>query len=215
MSKRINFTATRVAEFQCPTGKPQAFLWDAKAPGLALRVTAHGARSYVFQSRLKEGGALRMTIGEPASWSIPDAQAEARKLQGLIDQGKDPRIERAATIAGQQAERQAAKVERAKREVSGLDAWTVYVAARQPHWGERNHADHLEPPRDSRRLRFLRGWSHEHIEEVFPRGSGAGGSVGLRAGGRPRVAVGGHWFDCGEDRLHDGDVAWLGTAGRA
>ncbi|MFN7918439.1 MAG: integrase family protein [Vicinamibacterales bacterium] len=143
MSKRINFTATRVAEFQCPTGKPQAFLWDAKAPGLALRVTAHGARSYVFQSRLKEGGALRMTIGEPASWSIPDAQAEARKLQGLIDQGKDPRIERAATIAGQQAERQAAKVERAKREVSGLDAWTVYVAARQPHWGERNHADHL------------------------------------------------------------------------
>ncbi|MFO1196819.1 MAG: hypothetical protein U1E86_07585 [Burkholderiaceae bacterium] len=27
--------------------------------------------------------------------------------------------------------------------MSRLDAWTVYVAARQPHWGERNHADHL------------------------------------------------------------------------
>jgi putative transposase len=24
-----------------------------------------------------------------------------------------------------------------------------------------------EPPRDSRRLHNLRGWSHEHIEEVF------------------------------------------------
>ena len=24
-----------------------------------------------------------------------------------------------------------------------------------------------EPPRDSRRLHILRGWSHEHIEEVF------------------------------------------------
>ena len=29
-----------------------------------------------------------------------------------------------------------------------------------------------EPPRDSRRLHFLRGWSHEHIEEVFPGGPG-------------------------------------------
>jgi hypothetical protein len=36
-----------------------------------------------------------------------------------------------------------------------------------------------EPPRDSRRLHFLRGWSHEHIEQVFPRGSGAGGADGL------------------------------------
>jgi hypothetical protein len=27
--------------------------------------------------------------------------------------------------------------------------------------------DTCEPPRDSRRLHNLRGWSHEHIEEVF------------------------------------------------
>jgi len=142
MAKRINFTVPRIEGFKCPNGKSQAFLWDSKAPGLALRVTKNGARSYVFQSRLKDGGALRMTIGEPASWSIPDAQAEARKLQGLIDQGKDPRIERAATIAGQQAQRQVAKVERAKRDVSGIDAWTVYVADRHPHWGELSRRDH-------------------------------------------------------------------------
>jgi hypothetical protein len=32
-----------------------------------------------------------------------------------------------------------------------------------------------EPPRDSRRLHFLRGWSHGYIEEVFPGGPGASG----------------------------------------
>src|SRR5207253_1174289 len=33
-----------------------------------------------------------------------------------------------------------------------------------------NHSDRLhtsEPPRDSRRLHYLRGWSHEQIDEVF------------------------------------------------
>jgi len=140
---RETFTAGRIERFRCPPGKPQAFLWDARTPGLALRVTAQGARAFVFQSRLKDGGALRITIGEPASWTIPKAQEEARRLQGLIDRGHDPRIERAATVARHAAEREAAKVERAKREVSGLDAWAVYCADRRDAWGARNHVDHL------------------------------------------------------------------------
>jgi hypothetical protein len=37
----------------------------------------------------------------------------------------------------------------------------------------------LEPPRDSRRLHYLRGWSHEHIDEVFTGGPGASRSVGV------------------------------------
>ena len=36
-----------------------------------------------------------------------------------------------------------------------------------------------EPPRDSRRLHFLRGWSHEYIEEVFPGSPGTCGPAGL------------------------------------
>lgn len=147
---RENFTAGRIAAFTCPAGKAQAFLWDAKAPGLALRVTAAGVRAFVFQGRLQDGAVLRLTIGEPrradggGTWSIAEARTEARRLQALVDQGKDPRIERAATVAQQAAEREAAKAERAKREVSGLDAWAVYVEERRPHWGDRHHADHLK-----------------------------------------------------------------------
>ena len=139
---REKLTAGRVADFRCPRGRAQGFLWDAKVSGLALRVTAGGARTYVFQSRLKDGATLRMTIGEPATWSIPAAQAEARRLQGLIDQGKDPRAERATTVAAHAAEREAAKLERARREVSGLDAWRAYCKDRASQWGAIHLADH-------------------------------------------------------------------------
>jgi hypothetical protein len=37
----------------------------------------------------------------------------------------------------------------------------------------------LEPPRDSRRLHFLRGWGHEQIDEVFAGGPRAGSSAGV------------------------------------
>ncbi len=136
------FTAARLEAFTCPEGKAQAFLWDAMAPGLGYRVTANGSRAFIFQGRL-DGQALRMTVGDPRSWAIDKAQAEARRLQGLIDQGKDPRQEKAATIAADQAERAAVKLDKQRMDVSGLAAWADYCKARRNAWSERNHADHL------------------------------------------------------------------------
>lgn len=138
---RENFTAARVEAFRCPAGKPQAFLWDAAVPGLALRATAGGACAYVFQSR-HEGKALRVTIGAPGTWTIPSVRTEARRLQSLLDRGIDPRIERAETVAKNVAVREAAKLDRQRREMTGLDAWAVYLEARRSHWGERHYVDH-------------------------------------------------------------------------
>ncbi len=139
---KVNFTAGRIAEFKCPDGKSQAFLWDAKAPGLALRVTANDARAYVFQGRLS-GQTIRHTIGAPDVWSISKAQDEARRLQGLLDQGRDPRIEKAATVEKEAGERVAKRAARRRLEVSGLDAWSVYCADRKSQWAPRSYADHL------------------------------------------------------------------------
>ncbi len=146
---KVNFTAGRLADFTCPDGKAQAFLWDSKAPGLALRVTAQGARAYVFQGRLRDGQTVRLTIGEPITeegrgvYTIPKAQEQARRLQRLIDEGKDPRRERAEQEASDRAVRDADKATRQRLEVTGLMAWEVYCAERKPHWSVRNHADHL------------------------------------------------------------------------
>jgi hypothetical protein len=51
---KIKFTAGRIDDFKCEVGKPQSFLWDTGSPGLGLRVTASGAKSYIFQTKLNQ-----------------------------------------------------------------------------------------------------------------------------------------------------------------
>lgn len=136
---KISFTAGRVAGFKCPAGKAQAFLWDTAAPGLGLRVTPAGKPSYIFQSEYI-GKSLRLTIGSPDAWNIPQAQEKARELQRQIDEGRDPREVKAEKTAVDVAKRDAAK-----RDTATVgEAWAVYLAERKPHWGEIHYADHLQ-----------------------------------------------------------------------
>lgn len=135
---KVNLTRPKVDGFKCPAGKAQAFLWDSTAPGLGLRVTPAGKPAYVFQS-LFEGRTLRLTIGSPDAWTIPDAQARARELQRQIDAGRDPREVKAAITAADVASREDAK----RQTVTVGEAWAAYLLERRPHWGERHYLDHV------------------------------------------------------------------------
>ena len=135
---RVVFTAPRVAGHKCPSDKPQAFLWDATTQGLGLRATPAGKPAYVFQGRYQDK-TIRITIGSPEAWAIPDAQAKARELQRLIDDGRDPREVRAEKTASDVAKRTAAKTEG----VTVGEVWAVYVAERRPHWGDMHYRDHI------------------------------------------------------------------------
>ena len=142
---KIAFTAGRVAGFKCPPDKQQAFLWDVTAPGLGLRATPAGKPAYVFQS-VYQGKDVRLTIGSPAAWSIPQAQEKARELQRLIDEGHDPRgLKRDALAA--QAEKQtaaaAAQVQAAAHALTTGEVWAVYLAERRQHWGALHYTDHI------------------------------------------------------------------------
>lgn len=141
---KVAFTAGRVAGFKCPPGKAQAFLWDATAPGLGLRVTTAGKPAYVFQGMYR-GAAVRVTIGSPAAWSIPQAQAKARELQRLIDEGTDPRTPKREALAEAAAQRAQAQEQQAAEQRAALtvgEVWAAYVSDRAPLWGERHLADH-------------------------------------------------------------------------
>ena len=137
---KIAFTAGRVSGFKCPPDKKQAFMWDATAPGLGLRATPAGKPAYVFQS-VYLGKDLRITIGSPAAWSIPDAQAKARELQRLIDEGKDPRDLKREALAVH-AEKQAAAAARA---LTVGEVWPLYLENGKPKrrdaWKPRYRAD--------------------------------------------------------------------------
>ena len=113
---REKLTAGRIRDYTCPTDKAQAFLWDTEAPGLALRATpASESRAFIFQTKLN-GKALRVTIGDSRAWGIEDARTEARRLQTEIDQGNDPRQQKAERIAAAEAKRAAAEAAKADAE---------------------------------------------------------------------------------------------------
>ena len=97
-------TAGNIERLTCPAGKQQAFLRDSKAPGLRVRVTTAGAKSFVFESKLNRK-TIRRTIGDVRAWSIEDARKESNRLRVTLDGGADPReLERqAAALASTKA----------------------------------------------------------------------------------------------------------------
>lgn len=136
---KVNFTAQRVRAFSCEPGKSQSIFWDAKTPGLAVRVTANGARSYVFESRLF-GKTLRTTIGSVEAWPLAKAQAEATRLRTLVDQGIDPRQEMATRLNAAET----ARIESMRRSVTLAQAWHCYVEERRHLWSELHYRDHVD-----------------------------------------------------------------------
>jgi len=136
-AKTITFTEGRVERFARPaTG--YTLNWDAKQSGLGVRVTANGARSYVFERRL-HGRTVRVTIGSVQDWKLGDARSRARELAVSVDKGRDPRLEAAAERA--QAEERRTEAQRGALSVAA--AWAAYIEDRRPTWGERHFENHL------------------------------------------------------------------------
>lgn len=154
MGKRENFTAERIAGYKCSADSQQTIYWDGKTPGLGLRVTTAGAKSYIFESRL-HGKTLRLTLGSPDTWPLETqwrgdkengeriefrrgARDEVQRLKALTDQGVDPRQQK----ADQRAKAETAKAEVERRDLLLSDAWHAYIEARKHIWGARHMADH-------------------------------------------------------------------------
>ncbi|SDW00937.1 tyrosine-type recombinase/integrase [Nitrosomonas oligotropha] len=137
-----NFTADRVASFKCKEGSKQSIFWDGKQPGLGLRVTASGAKSYIFQTEL-HGKTLRITIGNYPSWSISAAQEKAASLKVITDQGVDPRQVETEKRAAKEAAETAKKAQETRETVTLAMAWEKYLTERKRFWSERHYSDHV------------------------------------------------------------------------
>ena len=154
-AEKVKLTAGRIAGFQCPEGIAQAFLWSDDPLGLAVRVTPTGTKAFIYQAKVG-GKSARFTIGAVGKWSIPEAEAEARRLQTVIDKGDDPRQVKADDEAAKQAAAAAKVAEalalaqtQARDTVTVSEAWQAYVKDRsasvkdgKPEWGEKHKAHH-------------------------------------------------------------------------
>ncbi len=85
----------------CSTAKPlgtRTDYFDATVPGLALRVTETGHRSwcYLFTSP-RDGKRARATLGTYPATSLAAARGKALEARGHVEAGQDPRL----VLAGQ------------------------------------------------------------------------------------------------------------------
>ena len=80
-----------IERLTCPPGALKAFLRDKDVTGLRVRVTANGAKSFVFEAKL-HGKAIRRTLGGVPLMTIERAKDQARELARMIKNDKlDPR----------------------------------------------------------------------------------------------------------------------------
>ncbi len=140
LAERVNLTVGAIERLTCPPGKQQAFMRDSEAPGLRVRVTAAGAKSFVYESKLNRQ-TIRRTIGDVKAWSIEQARTEARRLAVVLDSGQDPReLERQ-----QQAAQAAAKAAATAQALTVGDVWPLYLENGKPKrrdaWKPRYRAD--------------------------------------------------------------------------
>ncbi len=144
LTQAIELTAGAIERLTCPTDKQQVFLRDSKAPGLRVRATPasaknkDGFKSFVFEKKL-DRQTIRRTIGDVRAWSIEAARIEAARLAVMFNTGTDPReVQRQ-----QDTDKATKKALAAAHAVTVGEAWSAYLVARQPHWGERHYRDHV------------------------------------------------------------------------
>lgn len=142
-------TSKRIADFSCPIGKQSAYCRDSNVTGLGIKASVGGSKRFILEARLASGSNIRLTIGDVKTWALSDARTEARRLLSIIDQGRDPRQERAEKSAADAAARAQAK----QHNAPALEAWGLYIENRSADWSKSYRADHAKVATEGGKIR--------------------------------------------------------------
>ena len=114
--------------------------WDAKVPGLCLRISAGGSATWSLRYRPRHGGGYqRVTLGALPAVGLADAREHANRLRVDVATGADPQRERMAKRA---AAANALTFDRLAQQY--LDQ---YARPRKSSW--RNDESYLKRPREA------------------------------------------------------------------
>lgn len=83
----VTLTATRISAIGVPATRTE--IRDAQQPGLRLRISEQGTRSWVWLKKVN-GRTRRITLGRYPEIDIADARKAAAKLSGEAAMGTDP-----------------------------------------------------------------------------------------------------------------------------
>jgi integrase len=136
-----------------PAGKRDDYP-DAIVPGLALRVTDRGHKSFVLLTRYPSNPVhpTRRALGDVGAITLEQARQKARAWLELIGRGIDPKIEEARQRAAAQ-----------RRELNTFAAVAAEFLER--------HASGLRKSAEAKRIvqgEFVRRWGPRPITEIMP-----------------------------------------------
>ena len=105
----IKISDTTVSALVCPAGRKDIMFFDASLKGFGLRVTAKGAKVFLYQYRV--GKAVRRhRLGEWPTITLARARKAAEGHRGAVGGGGDPVAERKAKHAVEVEAKAMAKV---------------------------------------------------------------------------------------------------------
>jgi len=92
----MKLTEKTVAALACEPGKRDRLVFDDTVPGLGVRVTSGGGKSFLVQYTGPGGVKRRVPLGRWGSLSLDQARTAAKGMLGDVAKGGDPAKERAA-----------------------------------------------------------------------------------------------------------------------
>ncbi len=77
----MKLTQRRIEALECPPGKKDALVFDDEQPGLGVRVTSGGGKTYLAQYTVA-GSKRRVPLGSCSAISLAAARDAARTILG-------------------------------------------------------------------------------------------------------------------------------------
>ena len=90
METRFHFSKEKLLALGAPAPGQRLTVYDTKQPGLQLRVTPAGAKTFSFYRRLKGGQPERVTLGRFPSMTVEQARQQGSRVNALIEDGNNP-----------------------------------------------------------------------------------------------------------------------------
>lgn len=89
--RRLRLTKASIEALKAPASGYELY-WDDKTPGLGIRITASGAKSFIYQRRVN-GRTRRITLDKFPRMGVELARKRVEKLAPKISDGIDPVLE--------------------------------------------------------------------------------------------------------------------------
>lgn len=89
-NNRIPFSKERLSTLPLPTTGQRATWHDTKTPGLQLRVSSTGIKTFSVYRRIKNGRPERVTLGRFPSMTVEQARKAASAVNAEIEAGANP-----------------------------------------------------------------------------------------------------------------------------